>query len=116
MKTLTASEVQDILVGIPDGAMLFVSYEAGEPPTPAAVAQAARARRMGLALRHFTGTLVGMRRNRWNQLYFTVFVNERDGGYGGPEGAYRSFNPSVGDLFSLVVIDPRPAVQPAVPG
>lgn len=91
------------LQGAHHGAMVFVSYVAGRPASPTAIAQAQRARRAGISRRHFTGALVNVGMNRKGQVYVTFLVNERDGANGkGP--AYRSFNPSLGNLVSMDVI------------
>jgi len=86
---------------IPDGAQVFVSYLAGRPPTDRAIREARRAERMGLAKRHYTGTLVSRRLNQKGEIIFTVLSTTRDDERRGTEDGYRTFNPALGTLLSF---------------
>lgn len=102
--TITGSQMFERLKDIPEGSVLFVSYIAGRPPCPQALRECARADREGIAPRHFTGHLASLWVNRRGEHGITMWVEERDSADGKP-GAYRRFNPSLGKLFTLEVID-----------
>ena len=93
-----------------EGSLLFVSYLAGRPPGPQALLESSRSREEGIARRHFTGTLTSIRKNRAGETVLTLWVEERDSpdGHGGLHaGAFRSFNPSLGHLLTLAVLEER---------
>lgn len=88
----------------PEGAVLFVSYRAGRAPTERAEREAARACREGIARHHFLGTLASKRVTRRGEFVFTVLCGNRDNEATGEQQGYRSFNPSLGRVLSLEVI------------
>lgn len=92
------------LDGVPEGAVVFVSYLAGRPPTERAVREAQRAHKMGLNRRHFFGKLESCRTTRKGEFVFTVLCDHRDDERRGTEDGYRTINPSLGTLLSLEVI------------
>jgi hypothetical protein len=89
---------------VPPGSELFVSYLAGRPATPLAQQQAKRAEAEGISRHHFTGALSSLWFTSRGEVVFTLIVNERDNAAGTP-GAYRTFNPNLGDLLALEVIE-----------
>jgi hypothetical protein len=92
------------LVGVPEGATLFVSYLPGREPTARAVREAERARQEGLARRHFLGTLASQRITKKGEFVFTVLCDNRDDERRGTQDGYRTFNPSLGTLLAVEVI------------
>ncbi len=86
------------------GSLLFVSYNAGRKPTDRAQREAARAKSAGIARRHFTGRLTSIAKNEHGEFYFTIYTPERDDETVPSQEAYRSFNPSLGDLHALRVL------------
>jgi len=103
---MNEAQMAAALRGVPLGSLLFVSYEAGRPPTPRAVREAERHTRI-MSRRHFVGTLEGVWMTRDGQTVLTLFAYNRDReiGSGMVEGGYRTFNPSVGNLLSVEVIE-----------
>lgn len=101
---LTETEALEKLSSAQPGATLFVSYLAGRPPTDRAVREARRAEREGFARRHFTGVLTDAWVTRKGEFVFRVLCGERDDERRGTEDGYRTFNPSLGTLLSLEVI------------
>lgn len=104
METISPQGVLQKLENVPAGAHVLVAYFAGREPTPRAIHEASRAREAGIPLHHYTGILTSVWTTRHGDIVFTVYVNERDGREGNP-GAYRTFNPSLGDLLLLEVIE-----------
>jgi len=95
--------------GANDGSLIFASYSAGKEPTPKALRESFRAIRMeGLAPRHCLGRLVRVWTTKKGQTVMTVFADTRDTEhYNGQmtEGAYRTYNPSLGRLWGLEIIN-----------
>ena len=90
------------------GSLIFASYAAGREPTPKALREAFRATQQGLARRHCLGRLVRVWTTKKGQLVMTVFADTRDTEhYTGQmtEGAYRTYNPNLGKLYGLEVIN-----------
>lgn len=92
------------LVGVPEGALLFVSYVAGREPTDRAVREAERSRREGIARRHFVGKLASQRVTKKGEYVFTVLCDNRDDERRGTRDGYRTFNPSLGNLLTVEVV------------
>jgi hypothetical protein len=102
------AKMLEILGDVPPGSIIFVSYSAGRPPSDTALRESARAVEEGLALRHFTGKLEGVHKKkvRWDEYYFTLWVEERDSAKNGmTQGNFRAFNPSLGRLHHIEVIE-----------
>ena len=106
---LNEKDVLATLDGLGVGSVLFVSYEAGREATDRAIQESQRALDAGIASRHFVGTLEAVKVNKKGETYFLVYTLERDRRVletGELEaGAYRSFNPSLGKLLSLEVVE-----------
>lgn len=108
MKRLSLLDSLRILTTLKEDSILFVSYLAGRPPKPQAIKEARRAvDQEGIAPRHFTGKFVRAWVTKKNELAFTVWVEERDHPSNGRlvPGAYRTFNPSLGQLLALDVLE-----------
>ena len=105
-KYLTGSEMYAHLKDMPEGTKLFVSYTAGRPPSTQALRESARAGEEGIAKRYFTGTLKSVwLTKRFQEPVLTMWVEERDSGPNLTPGAYRTFNPRLGKLRVLVVLE-----------
>jgi len=102
---MTEREMLDKLNGVPQGAKVFVSYLAGRKPTARAIREAERARREGLAMRHFTGTLTEVRTTKKGEAIMTVLADVRDNEQTGAHEHFRSFNPSLGQLLHVEVLE-----------
>ena len=105
---LTEQDMLEALDRVPTGATVFVSYNAGRPPTARAVREAQPAADMGLNLRHFVGKLSSVWMTKKSQVVMTVLCDNRcneDNGMQPPH--YRTFNPSLGHLHVLEVIQKK---------
>jgi len=113
-KYITGSELLTHLQDMPEGTKLFVSYTAGRQPGPQALRESARSAQEGIAPRHFTGTLKRVWVTKRREPVLTMWVEERDSGAGLTPGAYRTFNPALGKLRILVVLEKAQAPAPQV--
>ena len=104
---MDAEAMRKALSGIPEGTLLFVSYEAGREPTDRAIREASRhTTNPTRPRRSYVGTFVGVRRTKKSDLVMTIFAHNRDTESGGSlrEGGYRTFNPAVGSLLRIEVL------------
>lgn len=108
-KYITGSEMHALLKDMPEGTKLFVSYTAGRQPSPQALRECSRSAQEGIAPRHFTGTLKSVWVTKRHQPVLTMWVEERDSGDRLTPGAYRTFNPALGKLRVLVVLEQKVA-------
>lgn len=103
---ITAQEMLDKLQGVEKGRRVFVSYTAGRPPKERAVREAQKAVDEGYAKRWFEGTLEGVWTTRKGEpvmcIFSTTRYNEQDPS---AEGHYRTFNPALGTLLTLEVVE-----------
>lgn len=102
---MTEREMVDKLTGVPEGSIVFVSYLVGRQPTARAIREAERSRRENIARRHFVGTLTSVWTTKRGDTVFTVLCDNRDDEARGTEEGYRTFNPNLGQLLSLEVIE-----------
>lgn len=105
---LSAEQMESALSGASRGSLIFVSYLAGREPTPRAIVEARRAtEELGIARRHFVGTLESVRTTKRGERIMTVFAHNRDRltAEGFVEGNYRSFNPALGQLLAVEVLN-----------
>jgi hypothetical protein len=105
MRTLNQNDLLDAIVSVPLGSVLFVSYVAGREPTDRAIIEAAGE----IPRRYFTGVLHKVWRTKKNEWVLTMWTWNRktlqkDGTL--VEGAYRTFNPQLGQLILVDVIRP----------
>lgn len=102
---INAKEMAKRLANVPLDSIVFVGYVAGRPVGPQGIKEAAIAIEEGFNLTQYTGQFRGIREARNGDLILTVWVQER--GVGSP-GAYRAFNPSLGTLRTLEVLELAP--------
>lgn len=93
------------LDGIPPGSKLFVSYVAGNEPTTRAIREAARAAREGYPRRYYFGTFTNVKLTKAGSWIMNMLCENRDDERTGSSHGYRSFNPSIGNLLALEVIE-----------
>jgi hypothetical protein len=108
---MTEREMIEALAECGRGSLLFVSYKAGRPATDRAILESERAvQQEGNARRHYVGTLESLWVTRKGETVLTLMAYNRDRVVDGQlvEGGYRTFNPQLGDLYSLEVIEARP--------
>lgn len=109
MKRLTQAEAI-IRLTAPDvkiGSHVRVRYVAGAPAKDRAIDEAETAKERGLDLHVYTGSLEQVGLNKRGQFYFTLFAVDRDTvtpDGAKRRGAFRTFNPSKGELLALRVI------------
>lgn len=101
---LSATDMVRKLEGVPEGATVFVSYLAGREPTPRAVRESERARREGYAPRHFFGKLHRVWTSKKGDPILTVLCDNRDDERTGSREGYRSFNPNLGTMLMVEVL------------
>lgn len=105
---MTEQQMIEKLRSTEPGSILFVSYEAGREPTDRAILESERAvLKEGLARRHYVGELKAMWTTKRGDTVLTIMAYNRDRVSGGKlvEGGYRTFNPSLGQLLSVEVIE-----------
>jgi len=94
------------LKDVPLNSTVFVSYLAGRRPGPQARQEAARSVSEGINPRHFTGKFRGIYfTQKWKEPVLTLWVEERDSD--GKRGAFRAFNPQLGRMLTLEVVERR---------
>ncbi len=106
---IDANEMVLKMVDVPVDSIVFVSYLAGRPASPRAAQEAARALAEGVNPRHFTGRFKGVSFTKKGDPVMTLWVEERDSASG--PGAYRAFNPCLGKLLALEVLQANSATQ-----
>lgn len=97
---INAMQMTEMMKDVPLDSIVFVAYEAGRPATATGIAEASKAREEGFNLTHYTGQFKGIRTTKKGDHVMTVWVQER-----GENGAYRAFNPTLGTLRTLEVIE-----------
>jgi hypothetical protein len=109
---LSAEEMDQIVGQTPQGALVFVSYLAGRAPTERAIQEAQpytekQPMGEGMARRHFVGALEGIRTTKNGERVLTILAYNRDSLKNGVRQAcgFRSFNPSLGVLLSVEVLN-----------
>lgn len=78
--------------------IVHLTYAAGRPVNAQGKREFAEARDWNKAPREFVGNFVSLKRNKRGEQVLTLFVHNR-----GEVGAYRTFNPSIGEIKSIVV-------------
>ena len=107
MKFLDSNDMLWKLRYVPDGSLIFVSYKAGRPPSERAVREAQRHTKDS-PRRYYTGRLESVWQASNGDWILTMEVFNRDtlqpdGTL--KEGAYRSFNPNLGELILVQALD-----------
>ncbi len=101
---MTENEMLAVLADAPEGAPVFVAYQAGRPPTDRAVREAQRSASEGIPHGFFFGKLHRVWRTKGRgEAVLTVLCANRDDERTGAKEAYRTFNPSLGQLRALTV-------------
>lgn len=96
---INARDMAEMMKNVTLDSIVFVGYEAGRPPTVQAIKEASLAREQGINLTHYTGQFKGIRVTKKGDHVMIVWVQER-----GQAGAYRAFNPTLGTLRTLEII------------
>jgi hypothetical protein len=106
--SISGTEMVKRLKDVAEDSIVFVSYLAGRRPSTQALRECSRAGEEGISPRHFTGHFKKVWVTKRGEPVLSVWVEERDSK--GRQGAFRTFNPSLGKLLSLEVLAP-PAQQ-----
>ncbi len=102
---LSATDMMRKLSGVSEGSQIFVSYLAGRPPTDRAIREARRSRREGIAHRHFVGKFHRVWVTKKGDPVLTVLCTNRDDERTGSQEAYRTFNPAIGTMLTLEIVE-----------
>jgi hypothetical protein len=94
---MDAVQMCKALRGCGPGSMLFVSYEAAADPSADVPQDQCR--------RHYVGTLSSLWITNEGNIVLTMFVENRN--------QFRTFNPALGRLLSIEVIDPVAKCAPS---
>jgi len=100
---ITANQMAEMMKDVTLDSIVFVGYEAGRPACAQGIKEASVAREQGINLTHYTGQFRGIRVTKKGEHVMTLWVQER-----GEGGAYRAFNPTLGTLRTLEVIQLAP--------
>jgi hypothetical protein len=108
---ITEKEMLQTLTDCAPGTTLFVGYTAGHKGGKNSEIEMHRAvNEEGINPTHFTGTLEGIKTTKKGEVVLLLWVNERDsvGPDGLKQGNFRSFNPNLGTLRTLQVLERMP--------
>lgn len=107
---ITQQEMVKRLEGCRPGTLLFISYNAGRSAGVRAIEEAQIAIENGINLRHFTGTLESIKTTKRGEVVLTIFTTERSsqGSSGHESGAFRCFNPNLGTMRTMEIIQQFP--------
>lgn len=86
-----------------DGSIVRIHYHAANQPTERAIREASVAVGMGMSRRVYTGKLIDIKRGADGTVYFKVRTVERRDERHGHQPAFRTFNPSKGQLIEMVI-------------
>lgn len=109
--SISGTEMVKRLKDVAEDSIVFVSYIAGRRPSTQALRECSRASDEGIAMRHFTGHFKKVWVTKRGEPVLSVWVEERDSANGSVKGAFRTFNPALGKLLSLEVLQKAPAPQ-----
>jgi hypothetical protein len=105
---MTPEQMDATLKNVPPGSLLFLSYKAGRPPCDKAILEAHPTTvTEGIPRRYAIGHLCDVFTTKKGERCVRIFADTRhtlqkDGAL--RKGAYRSYNPSLGELMFLAVI------------
>lgn len=89
-----------VLKGATEDTIVHLNYVAGRQPTHRAICEAEMAADWGKAPTQFVGHFRGLRRTKKGELLLTLWVHNR-----GEAGAYRAFNPTLGFIRNIRVVN-----------
>lgn len=90
--------LSNVLANATSDTIVHLTYAAGRPANAQGKREFAEARDWNKHPREFVGNFVSLKRNKRGEQVLTLFVHNR-----GEVGAYRTFNPSLGEIKSIVV-------------
>ncbi len=98
----TAEDVLALLADATPNTIVHLDYVAGgNKITKRAKREFAEAKDWGKAPTQYVGNFVALKRNKYKELVLELFVHNR-----GTAGSMRSFNPNVGEIRAIHVVNP----------
>ena len=96
---LNAKDIEALLTNANADTIVHIDYLAGKPANAKGQKEYNEAKDWNKAPTEYTGNFVGLKRNKFGELVLTLFVHNR-----GTTGAYRSFNPNLGEVRAIRVV------------
>lgn len=98
---LNAKDIEALLANATPDTIVHIDYRAGKPVNDRGRKEYAEAKDWHKAPTEYTGNFVGMKKNKFGELVLTLFCHNR-----GKTGAYRTFNPNLGEVRAIRVVQP----------
>lgn len=97
---LNANDLLAALSTATEQTIVHIEYRAGRPANARGVKEYAEASDWNKPSTSYTGHFAGMKTNKWGELIVTIYCHNR-----GKTGSYRSFNPNLGSVLSVQVVN-----------
>lgn|SRR5574338_265663 len=98
---LNAKDIEALLANANADTIVHIDYLAGRPANDRGRKEYAEAKDWNKAPTEYTGNFAGLKRNKFGELVLTLFVHNR-----GTTGCYRAFNPNLGEVRAIRVVQP----------
>jgi hypothetical protein len=98
---LNAKDIEALLANATPDTIVHIDYLTGNPPNAIGRKEYAEAKDWGKAPTEYTGNFASLKRNKFGELVLTLFCHNR-----GKLGSYRSFNPNLGTVRAIHVVQP----------
>lgn len=98
---LNAKDIEALLANANADTIVHIDYLAGKPVNAKGRKEYAEAKDWNKAPTEYTGNFASLKRNKFGELVLTLFCHNR-----GKTGAYRAFNPNLGEVRSVRVVHP----------
>lgn len=98
---LNAKDIAAALANANENTIVHIEYLAGRPVTERAKREFEEASDWNKPATHYVGNFAGTKTNKYGELVLTLFCHNR-----GKTGAYRAFNPNLGEVRSVRVVHP----------
>ena len=98
---LNAKDIEALLANANENTIVHIDYLAGRPVNDRGRKEYAEAKDWNKAPTEYTGNFAGLKRNKFGELVLTLFVHNR-----GTPGCYRAFNPNLGEVRAIRVVQP----------
>lgn len=97
---LNANDIAALLANANEQTIVHIEYRAGKPANDRGIKEYAEASDWNKPSTHYTGHFVGMKKNKFGELVLTIWCHNR-----GETGSYRSFNPNLGSVLLVKVVN-----------
>lgn len=98
---LNANDLLALLSDATSDTIVHIDYAAGRPANERGRKEYAEAKDWNKAPTEYTGNFAGLKRNKFGELVLTLFCHNR-----GKLGSYRAFNPNLGEIRAIKVVNP----------